>query len=252
MTTEAQSEEPGILDDEINPEIAGAKPVSHRMTYKTVLVAIVIGIFTVSSLWVSVIWQADNPANATVVMGPDIQLHEDTATKGPKIEPLEDQYGIIDRKLVSLTGRIDRGFELQQTRNSEVKRDLTVMAESVENNREAIAALDESSQALSRRTSKVTPQLDALAKDVRELKNAHRKSKVRHKPRPVKHPPFHIDAIDIWDDLTYVAVSQAGQIAFLQSGEQQSGWTVTRIDHLKSQVDLKGPAGQVHIVSVKR
>ena len=252
MATETQLEDPVILDDETNPEIVGAQPVSRRVAYKTVLAAVVIGILTISSLWVFVIRHADNPASNTVVTDPDNQVHEDTAAKSSKIESLEDQYEIIDFKLVSLTGRIDRGFESQQTHNSEVKRDLTVMAESLQSIREAIAALGESSRELSRRIRNATSRLDALVKDVRALKNAKRKSKARHKPRPVKHPPFNIDAIDIWDNLTYVAVSQAGQVAFLKPGEQQSGWTVTRIDNLTGQIDLKGPAGQIHSVSVQR
>ena len=252
MTTETQPEEPVILDDETNPEIVGAQPVSNRVPYKTVLAAVVIGILTISSLWVFVIWQADNPANATVVTDPDNQVHKDTAAKSSKIEPLEDQYGIIDRKLVSLAGQIDRGFESQQANSLDVKHNLTIMAESLQSIREAIAALGESSRELSRRISKATSRLNALVKDVRALKNAKRKSEARHKPRPVKHPPFHIDAIDVWDNLTYVAVSQAGQVAFLKPGEQQSGWTVTRVDNLTGQVDLKGPAGQIHTVSVQR
>jgi len=252
MTTETQPEEPVILDDETNPEIVGAQPVSHRVAYKTVLAAVVIGILTISSLWVFVIRQADNPANATVVTEPDNQVHKDTAAKSSKIEPLVDKYGIIDRKLVSLAGQIDRGFESQQANSLDVKRNLSIMAESLQSIREAIAALGESSRELSRRIRNATSRLDALVKDVRALKNAKRKSKARHKPRPVKHPPFNIDAIDIWDNLTYVAVSQAGQVAFLKPGEQQSGWTVTRVDNLTGQVDLKGPAGQIHTVSVQR
>jgi hypothetical protein len=252
MATDTQPEEPVILDDETNPEIVGAQPVSHRAAYRTVLVAVVIGILTISSLWVVVIRQADNPVNATVVTDPDNQVHEDSEATSSRIEPLEDQYEIIDRKLMSLTGRIDRGFESQQTHHSQVKRDLTVMTVGLQSIREAIAALGETSQALSRHISKATSRLDALVKDVRALKTAKRKSEARHKPRPVKQPPFQIDAIDIWDDLTYVSVSQVGQVAFLKPGEQQSGWTVTRIDHLTGQVDLKGPAGQVHSVSVQR
>ncbi len=252
MATETQPEDPVISDDETNPEIVGAQPVSRRVAYKTVLVAVVIGILTVSSLWVFVIRQADNPANATVLTDPDNKVHETTAARGSRIEPLEDQYGIIDRKLVSLTGRIDRGIESQKTHNSEVKRNLTVMTESLHSTKEVIAALGESSRELNRRTSKTNSRLDTLVKDVRTLKTVKRKSETRHKPRPIKHPPFQIDAIDIWDDLTYVAISQAGQVAFLKSGEQQSGWTVTHIDNLTGQIDLKGPVGQIHSVSVQR
>ena len=85
------------------------------MAYKTVLVAVVIGILTISSLWVFVIQQADNPATATMVTDPDNQVHEDTAAKRTKIELLEDQYEIIDRTLASV-GRIvveDGGNKLQ-------------------------------------------------------------------------------------------------------------------------------------------
>jgi hypothetical protein len=68
-----------------------------------------------------------------------------------------------------------------------------------------------------------------IVKDVRALKVVKRKPTAKHKPRPVKTPPFHIDAIDVWDDMTYVAVSQKGHVSFLKTGEQQSGWTVMHI-----------------------
>ena len=58
--------------------------------------------------------------------------------------------------------------------------------------------------------------------------------------------------VPVGDAKTEVVISKAGQVAFLKPGEQQSGWTVTRIDHLTGQIDLKGPAGQVHSVSVQR
>ena len=156
MATETQPEDPVNFDDETNPEIVGAQPVSHRMAYKTVLVAVVIGILTISSLWAVVIRQADNLANATVVTDPDNQVHEDTATKSSKTESLEDQYEVIDFKLVSLTGRIDRGFESQQTHNSQVKRDFRIMTEGLQSIREAIAALGEKGSQSTRDLSMVS------------------------------------------------------------------------------------------------
>ncbi len=51
MPTETQPEESVISDDEENPEIVGAQPVSNRVAYKTVLVAVVIGIVV---LWLNV------------------------------------------------------------------------------------------------------------------------------------------------------------------------------------------------------
>ncbi len=243
MMTETQPEQ---------PKEAGARPASHRVAYKTVLAAVVIGILTITVLWVFVIRQEENPANAAVVTEPDIQAHENSEAKAPKIKQFEDQYEAINRKLVSLSGQIDRGFKSQQTHSADVKRNLTVMVESLQSIKVVIADLGENNQELSRRISDATSQLESLVKNVRALKVVKRKSVAKHKPRPVKIPPFHIDAIDVWDDMTYVAVSQAGSAAFLKAGERQSGWTVTRIDRLKGQVDFQGPAGQVHSVSLQR
>jgi hypothetical protein len=158
----------------------------------------------------------------------------------------------MSRKLVSISGRIDRGFEAQQTHSAVVTRELSAMAESLQPIKAAIADLGESHKALGRQIGEGTSQLNTVVKAVRALEVVKRKPAAKHKPRPVKTPPFHIDAIDVWDDMTYVAVSQAGRAAFLKPGEQQSGWTVSRIDRLKGQVDLKGPVGQVHSVSLQR
>ena len=126
------------------------------------------------------------------------------------------------------------------------------MAENIQTIKSAIADLGETNQALGRRISEATSRLDTLTKEVRAFKVVKRKPTAKHKPRPVQTPPFQLDAIDVWDDATYVAISQAGRVAFLKVGEQQSGWTVTHIDRLKGQVDFQGPAGQVHSVSLQR
>lgn len=252
MTTETQSEQPVLSSDNTNPEKTDTQPASHRVAYKMVLAAVVIGILTISTLWVLVIRQEENPANATGVTEPDIQVHEDSEVKGTEVARINDEYGTIDRRLVSLSSRIDRGFKLQQTLSSDVKHNLTVMSESLETIKVSIADLGQSNQELARRISQTTSRLDTLVKDVRALKVVKRKSSVKYKPHPVKIPPFRIEAIDVWNDMSYVAVSQAGHAAFLKVGEQQSGWTVTHIDRLKGQVDLKGAAGQVHSISLHR
>ena len=112
--------------------------------------------------------------------------------------------------------------------------------------------MGESNQELGRRIGDAVSRLDTLIKEVRALKAVKRKATNRLKPRSVQATPFQIDAIDVWDDVTFVAVSQAGRVAFLKTGEQQSGWTVIHIDRLKRQVDFKGPAGQAHSVSLQR
>ena len=252
MQTETKPEEPTISDDETKKVNTKARLVSQRIAYKTVLAATVIGILTISSLWMFVVRPVDNPVNASALADPDVLRAEDNKDKGFESEGFRELYGLIDSKLVSLSGRIERGFESQQTHSSEVKRGLKLVTQSLQSIDEAITELGESSQELGRRINQATSRLDAIAKDVHALKTVRRKSTTKHKPRPVKLPPFHIDAIDRWDDVTYVAVSQAGQVAFLRPGEQQSGWTVPRIDRLLGQVDLKGPAGQSHSVSVQR
>ncbi|MES9888776.1 MAG: hypothetical protein ABW140_18380 [Candidatus Sedimenticola sp. 6PFRAG1] len=252
MQSETHPEQSNLPDEEAIQEDAVAQPTARRMPYKTVLAAVVIGIIAISVLWLLVIRQEGSPATVPMVTEPDIQAHADTEVKVSKVTRSEDEYGAIDRRLVSMSGRIDRGFEVQQTHSTDAKRNLMTMAEGIQTIKASIANLEESNQELGRRISEVATRLDTLAKNVRALKVIKHKSTTKQKPRPVKIPPFHIDAIDVWDDVTYVAVSQAGRVAFLKRGEQQSGWTITHIDRLKGQVDIHGPAGQAHSVSLQR
>jgi len=252
MTTEMQPEQPILSDEEDNLEEVGVQPTPHRMAYKTVLVAVVIGIFVISALWMFVNHQATDPVYEAPVTEPDVQIHEDSVAKALPVAKADPVVESISRKLASMSGQIDRSFEVQQIHSTVVRQELTAMTKNIQTIKAAIAALGETHKELGRKISAGFSRLDALAKDVRALKVVKRKAKVKHKPRPVKMPPFQLDAIDVWDDVTYVAVSQAGRVAFLKAGEQQSGWTVTRIDHLKGQVDFRGPAGQTHSVTLKR
>jgi len=252
MTIERQLEQPVPSEEEANTEDAGVQLIARRVAYKIVLAAVVIGIVTISALWLFVMRPEGSPVTETLVTAPDVQVHEDTFAKALPAAKKDPAVESMSRKLVSISGRIDRGFEAQKTNSAIVKRELSAMAASLQTIKAAIADLGESHKALGQQISETTSRLDSLTKDVRALKVVKRKPTAKHKPRPVKTPPFHIDAIDVWDDMTYVAVSQAGRAAFLKLGEQQSGWTVSRIDHLKGQVDLKGPVGQVHSVSLQR
>ena len=252
MKSERQPKQPLLSDEEVDPKDAVAQPTAHRLPYKTLLIVVVVSIIAISALWMLVIRQEGDPANATLVMEPDIQVLEDNEATGPQVARRADETSAIDRRLIALSGRIDRGFETQQTHSSFVKRELSVMVESMQAIKAAITDLRKSNHALGRQISEARSRLDTLAKDVRAPKIVKRKPTAKPKPRPVKTPPFHIDAIDVWDDLTFVAVFQAGHVAFLKAGEQQSGWTVTHIDRLKGQVHLQGPAGQVHSVWLQR
>ncbi len=251
MKSEMQTEQP-ILSEETNPEQPEGQAASRRITYKTVLAAVVIGILAISVLWFFVIRQEEVPSNIALVAVPDTEVHDETNEKGAQVALMADEIGTIDRRLLSLSGRIERGFEAQQTTSSNLKRELSGISQDIQTIKVMIADQRETNQQLDRQINQAISRLDTFIKDARAPKVVKPKPAARHKPRPVKTPPFQIDAIDVWDDLTYVSVSQAGQVAFLVAGEQQSGWSVTRIDRLKGQVDLRGPAGQAHSVLLPR
>jgi len=253
MKSETQPEQPVLSGEEANPEDAVVQqPTARRVAYKTVLAAVVIGIITISALWLFVMRQDSSSVYEAPVTETDVQVHEGTIAKALPSAKSDPAVESIGRKLVSLSGRIDRGFEAHQTHSSVVKRELSAVAEDVQAINAAIADLGETNKELGRRISEATSLLNTILKDVRALKIVRRKPAVKHKPRPVKTPPFHIDAIDVWDDVTYVSISQTGRVAFLKAGEQQSGWTVSNIDRLKGQVDFQGPTGQAHSVSLQR
>ena len=252
MKTETQPEQPVLSDDVARPEDAVAHPTDRRLAYKTMLDAVIIGILTISALWLFVMRLEESPVVEALVTESDEPMYEDTATQPSPAVKTAPAVESIGRELATLSGRIERGFEAQQSNSLVVKRELSVMAESLQTIKAAIAELGESHKALGRQVSEATSRLDMIVKDVRALKVVKRKPTAKHKPRPVKTPPFHIDAIDVWDDMTYAAVSQKGHVSFLKTGEQQSGWTVTHIDRLKGQVDFTGPAGQAYSVSLQR
>jgi hypothetical protein len=252
MTTKRQLEQPVPSDEEANPEDAGVQPIARRVAYKTMLDAVIIGILTISALWLFVMRLEESPVVEASVTESVQPMYEDTVTQPSPAVKTAPAVESIGRELATLSGRIERGFEAQQTNSLVVKRELSVMAESLQTIKAAIAELGESHKALGRQVSEATSRLDMIVKDVQVLKVVKRKPTAKHKPRPVKTPPFHIDAIDVWDDMTYVAVSQKGYVSFLKTGEQQSGWTVMHIDRLKGQVGFRGPAGQAYSVSLQR
>ncbi|MCP4041914.1 MAG: hypothetical protein GY731_08145, partial [Gammaproteobacteria bacterium] len=213
--------EPPVSSDEAaSPEDKVALPTTRRVAYKTLLAATVIGVITISVLWTFVIRPGGDPLPEVPIMGSEVQVQGDTVAKELPTIKTDPAVESIGRGLASLSGRIERGFEVQQTHNSVVKGELTAMAESIRTITAAIAALGETNQELGRRISEATSRLGMIIKEVRALKVTKRKPAIRHKPSPSKTPPFQIDAIDVWDDLIYVAVSRAGRVAFLQAGGQ--------------------------------
>ncbi len=252
MQSETHREQSTLPDDETIRKESVTQPRVRRMPYKTVLAAVVIGIIAISLLWLLDIRDEGNPATDPMLTEPDLQAQADAEVSGSKLTQSEDEYGAIDRRLDSMLDQYDRGLQVQQTDNSDVKRELTVMAEGLKELKVLISDLGKSNKEIGRHVSESTAQLETIAKEVIALKVVKRKPIAKSKASPVKTPPFYIDAIDVWDDVTYVAVSQAGRVAFLKAGEQQSGWMVTHIDRLKGQVDIQGPASQAHSVSLQR
>lgn len=241
--------------DETRVEDAEVQPTTRDRTYKTVLTVVVIGVLSLSVLWWSVQHTVGNPTDSTTVTTttvPDAQAQKTTNAKSPQTARSEEAYASLDRRLVSLSGRIDQGFEAQHADSSDMMQALLAQTERLQVINAAIADLGKSNQVLDGRIREATSRLESLTQAVAALKVVTHKSAPAHKPRPAKNPPFQIDAIDIWDDITYVAVSQAGRVAFLKTGETQSGWTVTRIDRLKRQVVVQGPAGQIQSLSLPR
>jgi ribosome-binding protein aMBF1 (putative translation factor) len=252
MTTKKQPKQPISLNEEASPKDAGRQPATRRVAYKTVLVAVVIGIITISVLRIFMVRQEGSPVTTASVAESDVPAHESKVAKALPATKTDPVVESTIRKLASLSSQIDRSFEVQQIHSAVVKQDHAAIAENIQTIRAAVAELGASQKALARQISESASRLDSLIKDVQALRVVKRKPVTRHKPRPVKSPPFHVDAIDVWDDVTYVAVSQAGRSAFLKVRDQQSGWTVTGIDRLKGQVDFTGPTGQIHSVSSQR
>ena len=252
MKSERQSDQSISSNAEVNPETSGVKPAARRIAYKTVLAAVVIGILAISILWIFVIPREGSQANASLVQESDMRVHEASVSNGLQVAGIEDQIGKIDRSMASISDRIGQGFESQQNDSADVKNQLSDMTQDIQAIKVTIVDQGKTSQELGRQINEAISRMDQLINETRAPKAVKRKPSARQKNRSVKTPPFQIDAIDVWDDVTYVATSQAGRVAFLKTGEQQSGWKFTHIDRLKGQVNLQDPAGQIHSISLSR
>lgn len=255
MKSKTQPEPVIPSTDETRVEDAKIEPTTRDRTYKTMFTVVVIGVLLISVLWWSVQHTAGNPTDsttATTTTEPDVQAQENSNAKSPQRARIEEVYASLDRRLVSLSEQMERGFEVQHADSSDVMQALSEQTERLQAINTAIADLGKRNQVLDRRIREAISRLESLTQAVAALKVVTHKAAPTHKPHLAKSPPFQIDAIDIWDDAIYVAVSQAGRVAFLKTGEQQSGWTVTRIDRLKGQVVVQGPAGQIQSLSLPR
>ena len=85
MKNETPPDQTVLVDEEVNPEVAVAQPIPHHVNYKTVLIAVVIGIIAIGVLWMFVIRQENNPIKKTLIMEPDIQAEVNEEVKGPHV-----------------------------------------------------------------------------------------------------------------------------------------------------------------------
>ncbi len=250
MNIENRSEHPVLPDDDTIREDAMAFPILRKLRYKTVLIAVVIGIIAICLLLI--ILQVNSPSTDPLMTELDSQVQAEYEVNGSKDKKHGEENGAFDLSLYSLAGSIDQGFQANKADSSIVKSELAEIDKDLQGIKVALSNLGDNNNELRQLVSDTALRLDAISSQVKALKAVKRKPATKSKPRLAKVPPFHIDAIDVWDDMTYVVVSQAGQVAFLKTGDQQSGWTLTQIDRLKGQVKFQGPAGQVHSVSLQR
>ena len=254
MSTENQTErsdsaEDTVLVDELE-EFEFTSP-SRRRPYKSVLAAVVIGIVAIGTTWL-LLDQSEVHSNETTIKQTKAPVLPATVVKDFETTFDDEPYRRIERRLDALADRIEHGFESQASQRAELKHRLSVMGDSLRAIETSIAKLNENNRMLDRHIHEATTKLDALAKHVRALEVRKRKAAVKPKPRPAKAPPFRVDAIDVWDDTTYVAISQAGRVAFLKQGERHAGWSLIRIDRREGKVAFRGPAGQIHSVTLQR
>ena len=237
----------------VRQQAAIDEPNEVARDHKTFRAAVVIGLVTVGGL--SLFLPGQEGRSTDDLMAPasieshEVAQHVSTDSASPQTDPT---FTAIDRKLDMLTGELHRGLEALGTDRVGVKHALSTLAARFDETQAAIVELHQGNEALNTRLTESQTQLKTFGQVVQSLKVIKRQATAKKQRPVVSAPPFHIDAIDLWDDLTYVAVSQEGRTSFLKTGEQQSGWTVTHIDRLKGQVGFRGPAGQAYTVSLQR
>lgn len=250
MEIDRQQEQQVPSENEINRNSIAEKLFAGPVAYKVVLASVVTGIIVVCVLWVFVARQAGNQNSMAPLTIPDVKTQE--KAESTELINAQREYEAIHRKLELASNRIDENASVQIEHRAFVKNEITAMSDSINVIKEMITTLEGSHEEISRQINESRLGLNVLAKEVLALKVVKHKSATRNKAKPVKKPPFVLDAIDVWDGVGYVAISQAGQASFLKVGDQQSGWTLTRIDHSKEQVSFKGPDSKVYTTSVQR
>lgn len=231
------------------------QPKPRRSSRKILLIAGIVSVITISAL-VMLRGQVDAMNSITATPEHAMPALHVSATNPRSVDSVEPPTSgtpeTIKLAIDRLSDRINQWFESVRTEQSRANRELSGLAAGMSAIHESIAELRKGNDELKQRITDAYSQLQAIAEDVRGLKIASKKKAAAQQKQASSAPPFLIDAIDLWDDAVYVAVSQNGQVAFLREGEQQSGWQVTHIDRLNKQVALRGPEGQDYSTSIRR
>ena len=157
------------------------------------------------------------------------------------------EWRIISEKIdrASISDRIGQGFESQQNHSVEGSEQTLDMTQDIQAIKGNDYRSEETNQAGATNQWIIT-RLDTLINEFPDAKTVEAQTGIWAKTRPVKDPPFNLDAIDLWDDVTYVATSQ-GARCILKTGasSSQAGNSPTSIVST-GQVNLQDPAGQFH------
>ena len=233
-----------------------------RSSRKTLLIAAIVSVTTIGTLGM-LRGQSDAlhngaatpehvvpalPESGTKAKGRDI----DGMTVGSSAQPEAGTTETIMRAIEGMSDRINQWFESLRTEQSSASRERSGLGVSISAIQETITEMRKGNDELKQLITDAQSKLQAIAQDVRDLKIAGKKKAAAQQKQAASVPPFLIDAIDLWDDAVYVAVSQNGQVAFLREGEQQSGWQIVHIDRLKTQVAFRGPEGQDYSTTIRR
>ena len=193
------------------------QPKSARSSKKTILIAVLVSVITIGTL-VALRGQIDSLRNdttpvehsvavidKTTVSGTGADIDEMFAGKDP--QQTGGTFDVIERSIENLSERIGQWFESLSADHSSVNRELSGLVNSMSAIHESIAELRKGNEELKQRIDAAQSQLQAIAKDMSGLKIATKKPVAKQRKHVAGKPPFHIDAIDLWDDAVYVAIS---------------------------------------------
>tara|TARA_R110002111_G_scaffold51311_4_gene89916 strand:- start:20077 stop:20865 length:789 start_codon:yes stop_codon:yes gene_type:complete len=262
MENETQVEQPDKREQGAAHEKTEVQPKSAKSSKKTILMAVVISVITIGTLAI-LRDQVDSSQKEATAVGHNLVALDKTTVggigtdiDGMTIGKVQKQTGgtfeTIEKSIGNLLERINQWFDSLRADHTNMNQELSGLANTVRAIHESVAELRKGNEDLKQRIDAAQTRLEAIAKDVSGLKIAAKKQVVKRQKHAAAKPPFNIDAIDLWDDAVYVAISQNGRVSFLREGEQRSGWNVAHIDRTKGQIAFHGPAGQDYTASLRR